>query len=470
MTHPTTSSLAAKPRPLPQKQWRHHPPGPRWYTAVQNTFRFSRKTLDFLLEMRERHGDVVSVPTLVGHWTLIFHPDGVRHVLQENHFNYNKDAFSTQILRLVLGNGLLTNDGESWLTQRRLIQPAFHRKLIAAFGTLMTETTLTWVRRWETGNFVGTQQPLDLLPEMSNLTLSIVGQALFGTDLSPEMGRMGEALTTVNRRLSEAFYLPWVLSLPTPQRHQMLAARNELYAVVDEMIRKRRGASAHGDLLAMLLEARDEETGLGMTHQQVRDEVLTFLLAGHETTANALCWTFWLLAQHQEIEVKLREEYQRVLDGRPPQIEDLPQLPLTRMVLEEVMRLYPPAWALARHAIQEDEIGGYAIPKGAYVLLFPYVTHRHPAFWERPSIFDPERFSPERATERHRFAYFPFGGGPRLCIGNQFALAEAQLILATILSRYQLRLLPGALVAPIPLVTLRPRGGLFMTVHHEGGQ
>ncbi len=451
MFHATSPSLQTSRGALPQKQRKHLPPGPPWYTAVQNTFSFSRKALDFLLQMRERYGDVVSVPTLVGPWTLIFHPDGVRHVLQENHFNYNKDAFSTQVLRLVLGNGLLTNDGESWLMQRRLIQPAFHRKLVAAFGALMTETILTWTRRWETSHVVETQQPLDLLQEMSNLTLNIVGQALFGTDLSLEMERTGEALTTVNRRLSEAFYLPWVLSLPTPQRHHMLAARNELYAVVDEMIRKRRGASAHGDLLAMLLQARDEESGLGMTDQQVRDEVLTLLLAGHETTANALCWTFWLLAQH-------------------PQIADLPQLPETRMVLEEVMRLYPPAWVLARHAIQEDQIGGYAIPKGSYVLLFPYATHRHPAFWERPLVFDPERFSPERAAGRHRFAYFPFGGGPRLCIGNQFALAEAQLILATILSQYQLRLLPTTKVVPEPLVTLRPRGGLFMTVHRNREQ
>ena len=221
---------------------------------------------------------------------------------------------------------------------------------------------------------------------------------------------------------------------------------------------------------AQLLESRDEETGEGMTNQQVRDEVLTLLLAGHETTANALCWTFLLLAQHPHIEATLQQEYQRVLNGRPPLIEDLPQLPLTRMVIEEAMRLYPPAWAFGRHALQEDEIGGYAVPKGAYVLLFPYVTHRHPAFWERPDEFDPERFSPERAAGRLRFAYFPFGGGPRLCIGNQFALAEAQLILATILSHYQLRLLPGALVVPEPLVTLRPQGGLFMTVHRNGGQ
>ncbi len=371
---------------------------------------------------------------------------------------------------LVLGKGLFTNDGESWLAQRRLIQPAFHRQRIAAFGTVMTETALTWTRHWETSNVVETQQLLDLFQEMSGLTLNIVGKALFGTDLLMEMERVGRGLTTVNHLFSEAFYLPGILSLPTPQRHRLYAARNVLYAVVDELIGKRREQSTESDLLTMLLQARDEETGEGMTHQQVRDEVITLLLAGHETTANALCWTFVLLAQHPHIEARLREEYQRVLNGRPAQMEDLPQLPVTRMVVEEVMRLYPPVWALSRHAIQEDEIGGYAIPKGAYVLFFPYMTHRHPDFWERPEVFNPERFSNARAAERHRFAYFPFGGGPRLCIGNQFALVEAQLILATILSQYQLRLLPTTKVVPQPLVTLRPRGVLFMTVHRYGEQ
>ncbi|GHO50628.1 hypothetical protein KSX_87910 [Ktedonospora formicarum] len=192
------------------------------------------------------------------------------------------------------------------------------------------------------------------------------------------------------------------------------------------------------------------------------------MVAGHETTSGALCWTLMLLAQHPDIEARLREEYARILGGRAPQIEDLPQLTFTRMVLEESMRLYPPAWTFARSARASDEIGGYTIPKGAYVLMFPYVTHQHPDFWERPDVFDPDRFAPDRAAGRHRFAYIPFGGGPRVCIGNQFALTEAQLILATVLSRYQIRFLPGASVVPEPLITLRPRGKLWMTVHrHE---
>jgi enediyne biosynthesis protein E7 len=468
MTHPASSPLPAQQRPLQQKQHEPHPPGPPWYTAAQNTFSFLHNALDFLLEMRECYGDIVSVPTLVGSFTLIFHPDGVRHVLQENHRNYNKDVPDYHVLSLVLGKGLLTNDDGPWLKQRRLIQPAFHRERVAAFGTIMTNTTLMWLEHWETGSFIETNKPLDLTQEMSSLTLSIVGQALFGTDLSAETGCVGRALTTVNHLLAKAFYLPWALSLPTPQRRRLRAARSALDTVVEQIIReRRRRLETHGDLLEMLLEARDEETGEGMTDQQVRDEVLTLLLAGHETTANALSWTFFLLAQHPHIEARLQEEYQRVLNRRPAMIEDLAQLPLTRMVVEEAIRLYPPAWGLGRRALGNDEIGGYFIPKGAYVLVFPYVTHRHPAFWERPDAFDPERFSAQLSAGRHRFAYFPFGGGPRQCLGNQFALYEAQLILATILPRYQLRLLPETIVTPEPLVTLRPRGDLLMTMRRR---
>ena len=464
MSHATSPLQPATPRSLLEKQRRQLPPGPSWHTAAWNTVTFVRQTLSFLQELRERYGDIVTLPTVLGPWTLVFHPDGVRHVVQENHFNYRKGGISHQALSLTLGNGLLTNNGDSWLQQRRLIQPIFHRQQIAAFGRLMTESALVWTEE----TTIDTRQPLDLFQEMSGLTLNIVGKALFGTDMLPYKQRVLQASTTINHLEAQAFYVPGLLSLPTPQRHRLYKARNTLYTVVDALISKRRQASPESDLLTLLLQARDEETGLGMTDQQVRDEVLTLMVAGHETTTNALCWTFLLLAQHPYIEARLQQEYQRVLGGRAVQMEDLPQLPLTRMVLEESMRLYPPAWAFARYAKASDEIAGYSIPKGAYVLMFPATTHRHPAFWERPDVFDPERFEPERAAERHRFAYFPFGGGPRVCIGNQFALTEAQLILATILPRYQFRLLPEASVVSEPLVTPRPRGGLLMTAYRHG--
>ena len=465
MSYSTPPSLPVTPRETRARRHRQLPPGPSWHTAAWNTVKFARQTLSFLQELRERYGDLVTLPTVLGPWTLVFHPDGVRHVVQENHFNYRKGGISNQVLSLTLGNGLLTNNGESWLHQRRLIQPVFHRQRIAAFGRLMTESALAWIE--ETN--IDAQQPLDLFQEMSGLTLTIVGKALFGTDMLAHKERLFQASSTINHLEAQSLYVPGLLSLPTPQRRRLYEARTTLYTVVDALIDKRREISTESDLLTMLLQARDEETGEGMTDQQVRDEVLTLLGAGQETTANALCWTFLLLSQHPDIEARLREEYQQVLGGRAAQMEDLPRLPLTRMVLEESMRLYPPAWAFARYAIAEDEIGGYTIAKGAYVLLFPATTHRHPAFWERPDVFDPERFSPERTAGRHRFAYFPFGGGPRVCIGNQFALTEAQLILATILPRYQFRFLPGVALVPEPLITLRPRGKLLMTIHRQGG-
>jgi enediyne biosynthesis protein E7 len=463
MLHSTAASNSTNQASSGVKPQRKHVPGPPWTTAAWNTVRFARQALKFVQELRERYGDLMTLPTMLGPWTLVFHPDGVRHVVQENHKNYRKGGISNHVLRLTLGNGLLTNNGDSWLQQRRLIQPIFHRKQIAAFGQLMTESTLAWI---EEGG-LATNQPLDLFQQMSGLTLSIVCKALFGADMAAYKKRVFAASSMINYLEAQAFYVPGLLSLPTPQRHRLYKARNTLYTVVDELIAERRNSAtqSENDLLTMLLQARDEETGLGMSDQQVRDEVLTLMVAGHETTSTALCWTLMLLAQHPDIEARLQEEYISVLGGRAPQMEDLPQLKLTRMVLEESMRLYPPAWAFARQAIDEDEIDGYRIAKGAYILMFPVATHRHPDFWEQPDAFDPDRFSPERAAGRHRFAYFPFGGGPRVCIGNHFALTEAQFILAMILSRYQLRLLPGTNIVPEPLITLRPRGGLLMTAH-----
>ncbi|HLZ58911.1 MAG TPA: cytochrome P450 [Ktedonosporobacter sp.] len=468
MPQSTLTAPKAPPNPAQAKQRRQIPPGPPWYTALSNTIRFGREPLSFLQNLRERYGDLIMLPTVLGPWTLVFHPDGVRHVVQENHKNYRKGGISNQVLSLTLGDGLLTNNGDSWLHQRRLIQPVLHRKRIAGFGSLMTERIQAWIEEVD----LNTGQPLDLFEAVSGLTLSIVCRALFGADVLPYKQRVFEATGTINHLEAQAFYLPWLLSLPTPQRHRLYEAKATLDAIVDELIagRRNRPMESENDLLIMLLQALDEETGLGMSDQQVRNEVITLMAAGYETTSNALCWTFMLLAQHPDIEARLREEYTRVLGGRAVQIEDLPQLTFARMVLEESMRLYPPAWVFARSAIDEDEIGGYTIAKGAYVLMFPSTTHRHPDFWEQPDVFDPERFESERSAGRHRFAYFPFGGGPRVCIGNQFALTEAQLILATILPRYQFRLLPGASVVPEPLITLRPRGSLLMTISRKGGQ
>ncbi|MBV9230063.1 MAG: cytochrome P450, partial [Chloroflexi bacterium] len=433
-----------------------------------NLRKLQRNTLHFLLDLTRQYGDTVRIRSPFGSAYLINSPDGVKYVLQENNRNFNKDVFDYKILRKLLGQGLLTNDGESWLHQRRLMQPAFHRQRLAAFGTLMTSTTVAMLDRWDARD--DPAQTLDVAQEMMLLTLNIVGQALFSIDLSGEADAVGQSFLTVNRLITEYTYTPFVpMNIPTPRNRRFHKARRVLNQVVDDIIKERRRQNNNSnDLLSMLLEARDEETGQGMNNRQLRDEVLTLMLAGHETTAMTLSWTCYLLSQHPDVEQKLREELDTVLAGHLPTVEHLANLSYNRMVIEEAMRLYPPAWALTRNTIADDTIAGYHIPKGSMILLCPYTTHRHPTFWENPEVFDPERFTPERSANRPRYAYFPFGGGPRQCIGNGFAMMEAQLILATVLQRYRLRLVPDTLVEPEPLITLRPHYGLPMTLFRIG--
>src|SRR5258707_3735020 len=290
-------------------------------------------------------------------------------------------------------------------------------------------------------------------------------------DLSPrehqETSTVGPAVTTVLELFGDYVFRPFPpLGIPTPRNRRMQLAIRALDQMVYRMIAERRMLQTDtGDLLSMLLLAEDEETGQGMNDRQVRDEILTLLLAGHETTANTLTWTWYLLSEYPEVERRLHAELNEVLGGRVPTVEDLPDLKYTRMVLEEALRLYPPAPLLSRKAIAADELQGYPIAANSMIMISPYATHRHPAFWEEPERFDPERFTPERSAARPAYAYFPFGGGPRICIGNHFAMMEAQLILSTVAQRYQLRLIPGHPVEPQMVVTLRPRYGLPMTIH-----
>jgi cytochrome P450 len=308
---------------------------------------------------------------------------------------------------------------------------------------------------------------------MMRLTLTIVSHTLLSTDVSDDADNVGAALTRLmaetNRRLLSLIPLPWN-SIPSPRAIRYKKDMKTLNDVVFRIIEERRQLSPdarakHGDLLTMLMEAQDEDTGEKMSDQQLRDEVMTIFLAGHETTANALAWTWYLLSKHPEIARKLRAEAVEVLGGRVPTFADVPRLKYTLMVLEESMRLFPPAWIIAREAAADDTIDGFKIPAKAIVVLVPYVTHRDPKLWENPEGFDPERFSPERAASRAKYTYFPFGGGPRQCIGSNFALMEAQLILAMIAQRFRLDLVPGPVVEPEPLITLRPKGGIMMTLH-----
>jgi cytochrome P450 len=441
------------------------PPGPRGEPLLGNLRDMARDSLGFLMKSALTYGDVVRFRFLSEEMILINHPDHIKHVLQDNNHNYDKDTFDYRLLKIAVGNGLLTSDGDTWLRQRRLIQPAFHRQRLVALGTLMTDSTQALLDQWQAESDRG--QPVDIAHEMMRLTLRIVGRALFSIDISSEADEFGQAFTVVNKYLTDRFYnlLPLPLSFPTPNNRRAQTALHTLNRVVQEIIDERRaGGDGKDDLLSMLLQARDAETGQGMNDRQVRDEVMTILLAGHETTANALSWTWYLLSKHPTVAHRHLAELDRVLGGRPPTVEDLTDLPYNRMVIEEAMRLYPPAWAISRKAIADDQIEGYTIPANSIVFMSAYTMHRHPAFWENPEGFDPERFTPERSAERPQFAYFPFGGGPRLCIGSNFAMQEAQLLLATIARQYRLELVPGHNVVPEPLITLRPRGGLPMWI------
>lgn len=443
------------------------PPGPHSLSPLSSVVALQRDPIRFAQDLWRQYGDIVRFRFLFWPAYVFYHPDQVKRVLQENHRSYQKNFPNMKAAQEIFGNGLFTNDGASWLRQRRLMQPSFHHQKLAGFGRLMTEATTALLEQWQ--EIVPGEAPLDIWVEMARLTLHIAGLALFSQDLSNEADCVGRTFTTIGPLISRYTSLPFPpLWVPTPGNRRLLAGLNELNTVVYAIIEGRRKHSDDPptpDLLSMLLSARDEETGEGMGDRQLRDEVLTLLLAGHETTAAALTWTWYLLAQHPEVERRLHAELDTVLGGRLPTALDLDALPYTRMVIQETMRLYPPAFGFTRFAIAPDEIGGYLLPANSVVFLSAYCTHRHPAFWQEPDVFDPERFTPEHSAGRPRFAYFPFGGGPRQCIGNAFAMMEAHLVLATVAQRYSLHLVPGYRVEPQVQLTLRPRSGLPMTLH-----
>jgi cytochrome P450 len=420
-----------------------------------------RKPLENLVADVHRFGPVVRYRFLGTPIYFISHPDGVERVLHTNHANYNKSNFDYRILKRLLGQGLLTAENPLWLRQRRLIQPMFHRQRVAGFGSIMTDEATRMVATWRSRLTPG--EPFDVSVEMMQVTLRVVCRALLDLEIGDDAATIAEGLSIVVRVFGVSAISLLLPFLPTRHNRELNRAIRGLRGVVDRIIADRVcDGRDHGDLLSMLLAARDADSGHPMPATQIRDEVLTLLLAGHETTANALAWTFFLLASAPEVEAKLSDELDRALDQRPPTIEDLPRLPFTAMVIQEAMRLYPPAWAISRAALADDVILGYRIPAGSVVLLSQWVTHRHPDFWDEPLRFRPERFAPEEVARRSRYAYFPFGGGPRLCIGEQFATVEARLILATVAQSYRLRLCSDQPVEPEPLVTLRPRNGMRM--------
>jgi cytochrome P450 len=425
---------------------------------------FLNDSLGYLRRMAQAYGDVVRYRVAHMIWYQVNHPDGIARILQENNRNYGKGALTLGILRPVAGNGLFLSEGEFWLRQRRLMQPTFHHKHLAGFGTMIVEATQARLQRWEA--YASSGQPVDIVSEMSALTSDVVSRALFSTPSDDSAG-VAQAVSTlaedIGYRFAVPFYPPPIV--PTPRNRRQRAALAALDRAIYEIIAaRRRGDTSGDDLLDLLLNVRDEETGEGMSDGQLRDEVITLFVAGHETTAVALAWAWHLLAAHPDAADRILAEQAGVLDDRAVAVADLPQLAYARMVIDETLRLYPPAWITNRQALAEDEICGYHIPAGAIVLISPYVLHHHPDYWDHPDAFDPERFTPERSAGRPHYAYFPFGGGPRQCIGKGFALMEAQLILAAVAQRFRLRHAPGRAAVPQGQLTLRPRGGLPMIV------
>lgn len=452
-------------------------PGPSG-GALRGSLRAMRRDeLGMLVEAANRFGDVVRFefgPRAV-HLPvfLIRRPEHIHHVLFSARESYPK-SFDYRILARSLGQGLVTSEGELWSRQRRLIQPAFRHTEVAGFAEVMIEAATDVARRWQALADGG--QPVDVASEMMRLALDVVGRTLFSSDLADEVDAITPAVAVLVRDMVERMSTGAGLAtlavprLPTPANRRAKAALQTLDCVVARLVARRRAlpeTQRPGDLLSMLLAARDEKSGAGMDDRQVRDEVMTFLLAGHETTANALAWTWYLLSTHPLVMRRLREELQTVLAGRNPVPGDVEKLAYTKAVVHEAMRLYPPVAAIGREALCEDEIGGYPVPARSTILISAWVSHRNPLFWSAPEAFDPNRFGPG-APEHPRLVYLPFGAGPRQCIGAAFAMQEAVIALAVLAARFRPDLVPGHRVEPQLGVTLRPRHGLAMTIH-EGG-
>jgi cytochrome P450 len=440
-------------------------PGPKTFWPGGHVLNFRRDTLRFLTRAAREYGDVVQFRVGTEQIFLLNHPDLVRDLLVTHHERFHKGR-ALQRARRLLGEGLLTSEGDFWRRQRRLAQPAFHRQRINFYAQVMTEYAAKTSARWRDG------ATLDISREMMRLTLALVGKTLFDADVESDADEVGRSLTDV-MELFGYLMMPFselLEKLPLPPQRRFKRARARLDAIIYRIIEERRRSEAdRGDLLSMLLFAVDEEGDRrGMTNEQLRDEVMTIFLAGHETTANALTWAWYLLAQNPEAEAALHDELDAVLKGeRLPTVEDLPHLRYTEMVVSETMRLYPPAWAVGRLAMEEHEAGGYRIPRGSIVLASQYVMHRDPRFFPDPERFDPLRFTPEAKQSRPQFAYFPFGGGPRRCIGEGFAWAEAVIILATLARRWRLSLAPGQTIKPQPRITLRPKGSVLMELERR---
>jgi cytochrome P450 len=441
------------------------PPGPRGHPLLGSIPAIRRDNVHAFLDAWRRYGDTVR---LRGPLTLylVAHPDGVKQVLADHAANYPRPPAVRDRLRAIVGDGLVGAEGADWVRSRRMAQPAFRRhhldRFCERFATATAEVLDTWALNAERG------RPLDVEAEMVRISLANLGASLFQADWRRDVDRVAPAVTEIlafaNARLTSVVDTG---RLPLPSTRRFHRRLELLDSVLYPLIAERRRAPGGDDLVSMLVDARDTD-GARLTDKQVRDETISFFIAGHATIAAALTWTWYLLSRHPESWRRLRAEVEEVLGDRRPGAADVARLRYATMVVQEAMRLYPPIYLVLRRALADDEVGGYRIPAGADVALCPYVTHRHPAFWDNPEGFDPERFAPERAGRRHRMAFFPFSGGPRRCIGEGFAQLQLPLVVAMVSQRYRLSLLPSRPAEVGVAVTLRPRAPLLVRVERVG--
>jgi cytochrome P450 len=449
----------------PRRGAPRRPPRPSRASTPLLLARMASDRLAVMTGAAATYGDAVRLP--LGPKTLYFfnHPDHVRRVLTDNSTNYHK-GIGLMHARRALGNGLLTSEGELWRSQRKVIQPVFQARRVSRQAGAIGEEALRLAERLRLSAGAG---PVDIRQEMTGLTLGVLGRSLLDADLGAYES-IGEAFEVVqDQAIFEMMSLSSVPSwVPLPLQLRFRRARAELDRIVTALADEReRHPAADGtreDVLSRLIDATAEERDPAVRQDRMRDELITLLLAGHDTTASTLSWTLYLLDRHPKVGERVRAEVDEVLGDRLPDFEDIHRLTYTSMVLQEVMRLYPAVWLLPRKALAEDEIGGYRVPAGADVVLCPYTVHRHPDFWQDPDRFDPERFAKGRSAGRHRYSYLPFGAGPRVCVGSSLGMLEATVVLAVLLRRLRLSVPPGHRVRAEPMLTLRVKGGLPMTV------
>jgi cytochrome P450 len=440
------------------------PPGPKGKLITGVMREFNRDTLGFIERLQRDYGDVVRSRFLYLYAYFLYNPANIETLLTTDAKSYRKArSLRSPFFYRLVGNGLVTSEGDFWRRQRRLAQPAFHRQRISSYGDIMVQYAQRAMTNWNDG------EERDISRDMTRLTLELVVKTLFNSDVSNDADHVGAILSRIVKPFASQATLKWIADnrLPTPDHRRYFKAVSEVDRIVYRIIAERRATgSDEGDLLSMLLQAQDED-GSQMSDAQLRDEVMTLFLAGHETTALALSWSWYLLATHRHAEQKFHAELDEVLGGRTPDVSDLPNLKYTEMIAKEAMRLYPPAYAVGREAIEDTEIGGYRVPRGTQLFAFQWVTHRDPRYFERPNEFEPERWASESIQRLPKYAYFPFGGGPRQCIGNYFAMMEVVLLMATIGQRFRFSLAEGFQMEVLPVLSLRPKKGIKVRLFHR---